>query len=98
MLLAVTMVFIVCQSIKLIPDAYEVFGCKPFHYEIGECPHSTTQIFNIMAEIAHLFLAINSCMNFPIYAVVRVSVSESIVKVRKEKAKRINYGLICSYL
>ena len=59
--------FVFCQSFKVIPDVFEVFACKLFHYEVGECPYQSTQIINIVINISHLFLIINSSVNVILY-------------------------------
>ena len=80
-LLSRTTVFILCQSIKLIPDVFEIFACKPFHYEIGECPYGATQIINIVIHISHLSLTINAGANLLLYIFYGKHLHDSLIKV-----------------
>ena len=73
--------YIFCQSIKLIPDIYEVFACKPFHYEIGECPYKATQFINMLIHIGHLFLVFNSCVNILLYIMFGKHFRNSLIQV-----------------
>ena len=73
--------YVLCQSIKLIPDFYEVFACKPFHFEVGECPYHSTQTINKLIDVGHLFLAINSCVNILLYIIFGKSFRDSLIQV-----------------
>ena len=54
-----SLVFIVCQSVKIFPDIYELLFCKD---ETGKC--DMNQIF---MDLSHLLVCINSSTNFLIY-------------------------------
>ena len=88
-LFARSFLYVVCQSIKLVPDFYEVFACKPFHFEIGECPYNSTQAINNLIDIGHLFLAINSCGNILLYIVFGKSFRNSLVQVIKSMNRNV---------
>ena len=53
--------FIICQSIKIIPDIYEVLMCQN---EVGSCHLSSFEVF---MPLSHLLVCVNSSTNFLIY-------------------------------
>ena len=81
-LLARSFLYIFCQSFKVIPDIFEAFACKPFHYELGGCPFRLTQIVNAIVDISHLFLIVNSSVNVVLYIVYGERFHESLNQVR----------------
>ena len=62
-LISISILFILCQSVKIIPDIYEVGWCRLSNKQT--CP--TTKLMEILINISHLLLAINSSANFIIY-------------------------------
>ena len=70
----VVLVFIVCQSFKIIPDLYEVVFCS----RGGEECMSTPLIEDII-DTSHFMLTINSSVNFFIYIIHRGQFREGIV-------------------
>jgi len=60
-LLTVVLIFIVCQSVKLVPDVYQFIFCSP-----QEKCDSTWTIEYIIA-CSHCLLAVNSSVNFFVY-------------------------------
>ena len=62
-LISVVSIFIVCQSIKIIPDIYEAFTCS--HKKREGCEGNWT--IEYIIDSSHCFLAINSSVNFFIY-------------------------------
>ena len=72
----VVLVFIVCQSFKIIPDLYEVIFCS----QGGEECMSTAWIEGII-DLSHFMLTVNSSVNFFIYIIHRGQFRESIVSL-----------------
>jgi hypothetical protein len=68
-LITISILFILCQSVKIIPDMYEVIYCRlgnQANLKDGyKCP--TTTIIDNLIDLSHLLLAINSSANFFIY-------------------------------
>jgi len=80
---SISVLFIVCQSVKIIPDMYEVFTCRitslsavPKTVLTGPgCPAvdlvplkcPTTPLVDSIVDLSHLLLAINSSANVIIY-------------------------------
>lgn len=62
-LVSISVLFILCQSVKIIPDLYEVVTCRLV--KIGFCGHN--QVIDSLIDISHLLLAINSSVNVIIY-------------------------------
>ena len=83
--------YIFCQSFKLIPDVFEVFACKPFHFEIGNCPYQSTQVVNILIDVSHFFLVVNSSVNVMLYIVYGERFHQSLNQVRMHNPKKVVY-------
>ncbi|XP_059087497.1 FMRFamide receptor-like [Tigriopus californicus] len=65
-LISISILFILCQSVKIIPDMYEVAFCRLGNSELmPKCP--ATPLMASLIDISHLLLAINSSANFIIY-------------------------------
>ena len=64
LLVAISVMFIICQSFKLFPDIYEVVHCYNMDTET-EC--STSSFVNKIVDLSHLLVCINSSANFLIY-------------------------------
>lgn len=66
-LISVVSIFIACQSVKLVPDLYEMFTCtlRGLRQDRGTCPGDPTIEYFI--DISHFALALNSAANFFIY-------------------------------
>ncbi|XP_059087608.1 FMRFamide receptor-like [Tigriopus californicus] len=65
-LIGISLLFIFCQSAKIIPDLYEVIYCRWPSDEPKDC--EITTFVTTMVSVSHLLLAINSSSNFIIYA------------------------------
>ena len=66
-LVSISVLFIICQSFKIIPDIYEVITCRFGDVrEDGGC--GSNSYVDVMIDLSHLFLAINSSVNVVIYA------------------------------
>ena len=66
------LVFIFCQSVKLIPDLYEVFYCSI------EPKCDSLLWIEAIIDVSHLLLAINSSCNVVIYTFSRKQFQENI--------------------
>ena len=71
-LVAISMMFIFCQSIKVIPDIYEMITCD--HFALAQKNEmermegcSSTLIIDTFASLGNLFCCINSAGNFLLY-------------------------------
>ena len=70
-LVAISMMFIFCQSIKVIPDIYEMITCDHFALALKDnemerlC--SSTLVIDTFASLGNLFCCINSAGNFLLY-------------------------------
>ena len=67
-LILISILFIVCQSVKIFPDIYEVLFCRigsSGHNAEGHCKNNAT--IDIIIDVSHLMLAINSSVNVIIY-------------------------------
>ena len=70
-LAGISLMFVLCQSIKLVVDIYELMVCD--HFKIakeGHDPkcHNPIKI-DIIASFGNLFVCINSAANFLLYMV-----------------------------
>lgn len=63
-LIGVSLLFLCCQSLKLIPDIYEAFYCEP-----GSNYCATNNIINTLITLSNLLMCINSAANFLMYMV-----------------------------
>lgn len=62
-LICIVVMFIVCQSVKIIPDMYEAAVCE----HDGKTPCKSTALVEFLISLSHLLLAVNSASNFIIY-------------------------------
>ena len=87
------LVFIFCQSVKLIPDLYEVFYCSI------EPKCDSVLWIEAIIDVSHLLLAINSSCNVVIYTFSRKQFQENIsdlIQRRKSKSlKKTLYFYVC---
>ena len=61
LLVAISILFILCQSFKIIPDLYEIMFCS----EIDDC--NSTPFIAFCVNLSHLLVCFNSSANFVIY-------------------------------
>ena len=69
-LVSISVLFILCQSVKIVPDLYEVIYCRIGDSGLtkeGLCVNNYT--IDSIIDISHLFLAINSSVNVIIYTI-----------------------------
>ena len=70
-LVAISLMFVICQSIKLVVDIYELTVCDFAKIAIEghdpEC-HNPTKI-DVIASLGNLFVCINSAANFLVYMI-----------------------------
>ena len=67
-LVSISVMFILCQSVKIIPDVYEVLFCRIGSSGLnseGLCNNHA--VIDYIIDISHLLLAINSSANVIIY-------------------------------
>lgn len=71
-LVAISLIFVICQSIKLVPDIYELAVCDHFKlHKNGYDPTcQNTFTIDVFIRLGKLFSCINSAVNFLIYIVV----------------------------
>ena len=82
-LVAISLMFVLCQSVKLIAEIYEQIACGHFNGFVGQeqfltieeqlddranC-HHTTIFFDVSKSLGNLFVCINSAANFLLYMV-----------------------------
>lgn len=88
-LVCIVILFLICQSLKIIPDIYEAIVCKG---DTAKCAPSLT--VEIIISISHLLLAINSAANFGIYMLrgdrFRTVLSKILFRCQWTKASRRN--------
>ena len=69
-LVSISVLFIICQSVKIIPDVYEIIYCKRPGTSVDNvknCHHEDRSVINSLVDVSHLLLAINSSVNVIIY-------------------------------
>ena len=66
-LVGISVLFIVCQSFKLVGDVYELFCEKDRDPETGEETCASTQFIEATISLANLSTCINSAANFLVY-------------------------------
>ena len=64
LLVGISVLFILCQSFKIIPDVYEVIFCE----SLEEC--DTTPFIDTCTNLSHLLVCVNSAANCIIYLMV----------------------------
>ncbi len=64
-MISISVLFILCQSVKIVPDLYEVVNCGLANRLQEPCKSNT--VVDSLIDISHLLLAINSSANFIIY-------------------------------
>ena len=62
LLVGISILFICCQSFKIIPDVYEILFCPDMK---GECV--ATPFIEFCVNLSHLLVCFNSAANFIIY-------------------------------
>ena len=63
--MSISLLFICCQSFKMIPDIYELIFCPPTK-EDGE-PCETTPFISTCVSLSHLLICGNSALNWIVY-------------------------------
>ena len=70
-LAGISLMFVLCQSVKLIPDIYELMVCDPWKITKDEhdpnCHNPTT--IDVITSLGNLCVCINSAINFLLYMV-----------------------------
>ena len=65
LLVSISVLFICCQSFKMIPDIYELIFCPPVEGEAHEC--ETTPFISTCVSLSHLLVCGNSALNWIVY-------------------------------
>ena len=74
--IGVTVIFIICQSVKIVPDLYEMIYCRigtsglrkqEKNVRRGDWDCTVGIVIDSIIDISHLMLAINSSVNVIIY-------------------------------
>ena len=65
LLVSISVLFICCQSFKMIPDIYELIFCPPVEGKEQEC--ETTPFISTCVSLSHLLVCGNSALNWIIY-------------------------------
>ena len=74
--IGVTVIFIICQSVKIVPDLYEMIYCRigtsglrkqEKNVRAGDWDCTVGIVIDSIIDISHLMLAINSSVNVIIY-------------------------------
>ena len=70
-LVAISLMFVLCQSVKLVPDIYELIVCDHVKiYEKGYDPDCQNPVaIDSVASLGNLFCCINSAVNFLLYMI-----------------------------
>ena len=70
-LAGISLMFVLCQSVKLVPDVYELMVCD--HFKIAQGEHDenciNTKKIDFVTSLGNLFVCINSAANFLLYMV-----------------------------
>ena len=69
-LILMSILFVICQSLKIVPDMYEIIVCKPAAAQEQQSSSEQCEfppIISQLTEISHLLVCINSAANFLIY-------------------------------
>ena len=81
-LMAISLMFVVCQIIKLITDVYEMSVCNYFKIAAegydNDC--ASTETIDVFASLGNLFCCINSAANFLFYIIKGKKFREAFYK------------------
>ena len=67
-LLAISLMFVLCQSIKLVANIYELVVCDHFKKGFDENCHNPKEV-DVLISLGNLFCCINSAANFLVYII-----------------------------
>ena len=65
LLFGISVLFIFCQSFKMVPDIYELIFCPPSKDNNGQC--ETTPFVSTCVSLSHLLVCGNSALNWIVY-------------------------------
>ena len=65
LLVSISILFICCQSFKIIPDIYELIFCPPAEGQEHEC--ETTPFISTCVSLSHLLVCGNCALNWIVY-------------------------------
>ena len=86
-LILISILFIVCQSVKIFPDIYEVLFCRIGSSglnSVGNCKNNSA--IDIVIDLSHLMLAINSSVNVIIYTLRGMLLPLYLVSTKKHQS------------
>jgi len=66
-LVGMSALFITCQSLKIIPDLYEVIICNEQRTNGKVCTTSSQPVINMITRLSHLLVCFNLSANFVFY-------------------------------
>lgn len=66
-LVTISVLFIVCQSLKIITDVYELLFCEKIETQAGRFVCKSTPFFDVVISLANLSSCVNSAANFLVY-------------------------------
>ncbi len=64
-LVGISLLFIFCQSAKIVPDLHEVIYCRILPGSASKC--AVSAVMSGVVSVSHLLLAVNSSANFVVY-------------------------------
>ena len=88
-LLIIVILFIISQSIKLVPDVYEVYRCYGHPEGPPACWQDPPAIILKTSWLAHLALNINSSTNFLVYVAWGTKFRKAFFKATRELLQQI---------
>ena len=93
LLVAISILFIICQSFKMIPDLYEIMYCD----SIADCEANPFIAFCV--NLSHLLVCFNSSANFVIYLLGGEKFRRAWCQTylcRKKEDSHIRYVFFCN--
>ena len=66
-LILMSILFVICQSLKIVPDMYEIIVCNSAEHENTSQACEFPDVIQKLTELSHLLVCINSSANFLIY-------------------------------
>ena len=80
-LIAISLLFIICQSVKLIPDVYEMIHCDHFELADKDRVCIVPRFIDFCVSVSNLFCCINSAGNFMLYMLRGKKFRDAFIKM-----------------